>query len=104
MFFLGDSVIALLILSAFFVFLTIFFNFGRKIRMQVQAKKISKKALTILDISSLPLHKNGDVNWELLEGKAKKLPDSRDKYMFLRDIREQKEYNKALPKKKAGHK
>lgn len=97
--FLGDSVISILILTAFFVVMTVFFNFGRKIRMKVRARKTSKKAMKFLDMTELPLHKNGNINWQLVENRAKRLPDSREKYMLLRDIRDQKEYNQILPKK-----
>ncbi len=96
--FFGDSLISMLILILFFTVMTVFFNYGRKIRMNVRKKKLIKKALEKLNLEELPLHKNNEVNWELVERKAKKLPDDREKYMFVREIRDQLEFSKIKKK------
>lgn len=97
--FLGDSIISMLILILFLSVMTIFFNYGRKIRMKVRKKKLIKKSQKILELEELPLHKNQEINWTIVERKAKKLPDDREKYLFLREIRDQIQYSKVVPKK-----
>ena len=92
--FLGDSFITILIMILFFSIMTLFFNYGRKIRMKVRKKKLIKKTQEILQLTELPLHKNKEINWEMVERKAKKLPDSRDKYMFIREVRDQIQFSK----------
>lgn len=96
--FFGDSLISMLILILFFTVMTVFFNYGRKIRMKVRKKKLIKKAQVKLGLEELPLHKNKEVNWELVERKAKKLPDDREKYMFVREIKDQLQFSKIKEK------
>ena len=96
--FLSDSFITILIMILFFSIMTLFFNYGRKIRMSVRKKKLIKKAHELLELDELPLHKNKEINWEMVERKAKKLPDSRDKYMFLREVRDQIQFSKIVKK------
>ncbi len=96
--FLGDSFISILILILFLSVMTVFFNYGRKIRMKVRKDKLIKKAHKMLQVEELPLHKNKEINWEIIERKAKKLPDSRDKYMFMREVRDQIEFSKIVKK------
>lgn len=96
--FLSDSFITILIMILFFSIMTLFFNYGRKIRMSVRKKKLIKKAHELLELDELPLHKNQEINWEMVERKAKKLPDSRDKYMFVREVRDQIQFSKIVKK------
>jgi len=96
--FLGDSFITILIMIIFFSVMTVFFNYGRKIRMNVRKKKLIKKAQEMLQLPELPLHKNEEINWEMVERKAKKLPDSREKYMFVREVRDQIQFSKIVKK------
>ncbi|MDD4343296.1 MAG: hypothetical protein PHH19_02865 [Eubacteriales bacterium] len=96
--FLSDSFITILIMILFFSIMTLFFNYGRKIRMSVRKKKLIKKAHELLELDELPLHKNKEINWEMVERKAKKLPDSRDKYMFVREVRDQIQFSKIVKK------
>lgn len=92
--FLGDSAISMLLFILFISVMTVFFNYGRKIRMNVRKKKLIKKTHKMLNLEELPLHKNKEINWEMVERKAKKLPDDREKYMFLREIRDQIQFSK----------
>ncbi|NCC81852.1 MAG: hypothetical protein EOM04_06255 [Clostridia bacterium] len=96
--FLSDSFITILIMILFFSIMTLFFNYGRKIRMSVRKKKLIKKAHELLELDELPLYKNKEINWEMVERKAKKLPDSRDKYMFVREVRDQIQFSKIVKK------
>lgn len=66
--------------------------------MKVRKDKLIKKAHKMLQVEELPLHKNKEINWEIIERKAKKLPDSRDKYMFMREVRDQIEFSKIVKK------
>ena len=90
--FFGDSLITILLLILYMSLLTIFFNYARKIRMKVRKKKLIARVQKELDLEELPLHKNKEIYWEAIERKAKKLPDSREKYLLLRDIRDQAKY------------
>lgn len=92
--FLGDTMLTTLMFIFYLVLLTIFFNFARRIRLTMRKKRAIKKAHKFLELEELPLHKNKEIYWSKLEKMAKKLPDSRDKHIFLREVREQMEYNK----------
>ena len=90
----GDSIITVLLMALYFSLLMIFFNFARKTRLKMHKKKLIKEVQQTLELEELPLHKNKEINWETIERKAKKLPDSREKYILIRRLREQIQFAK----------